>query len=196
MAVVKFLVSYYLNDSIVFIALTTIFVLFVIAFSCFDIKTYWFLLAPPLYLVLASCSEFLAALIVTVPQSASFVTLTKFTPHRFQALIVSNFIRLFLIKIFERFRVGKLEKLDFRLWLPLCCMPIFSIVIAVQIVLESVSDNSPRTALSVASIIAFFFLNIIVFALIEALIRRGEKDKQLAALEKPTPPSTASACGA
>ncbi|MDR0382337.1 MAG: GHKL domain-containing protein [Oscillospiraceae bacterium] len=183
-AAVKFLVSYYLNDSVVFIAMTTIIALFVIAFICFDIKTYWFLLAPLLYFILASCAEFLAALIVTVPQSASFGMIMKFTPNRFQSLVVSDFLQLLFIKIFERFRVGKLEKLEIRLWLPLCCLPIFSIIIVMQIVLESVSDDNPQTALSVVSIIAFFFLNVIIFALVEALIRRGEKDKLLAALEK------------
>ncbi|MDR1158499.1 MAG: GHKL domain-containing protein [Oscillospiraceae bacterium] len=181
---VKFLVSYYLNDSIAFIALTTIFTLVVVAFVCFGIKTRWFLLAPPLYLLLASFAEFLAALLVTVPQSESFATLMEFTPHRFQALIVSNFLRLFFIKIFERFRIGKLEKPETKLWLPLCCLPLFSILVVMQIALESVSNDGPRTVLSIASIIVFFFLNIIIFALVEALIRRAEKDKLLAALEK------------
>jgi sensor histidine kinase YesM len=91
---------------------------------------------------------------------------------------------LFFIKIFERFRVGKLETPDMKLWLPLCCLPLFSILVVMQIALESVSDDSPRTVLSIASIIAFFFLNVVIFALVEALIRRAEKDKQLAALEK------------
>ncbi|GHU96381.1 hypothetical protein FACS1894208_10870 [Clostridia bacterium] len=182
-SVCKFMVSFLLSDNVFAIVLAALSSVLVAAVFCHKIQTLWIIPAAVFYVILGSCAELLSALLVTTPQSATFVELMSFSPYRFQAIIVTNFIVLFFIKVLQCIRVGKIGILDMKLWIPLCCLPLFSTLVILQVTFDSIDDSTPQDVLSIIGIVGLVFMNITVFYFVEVLIRRGEKDKLFAVLE-------------
>jgi signal transduction histidine kinase len=176
---VKFAASFFFSQSILIITLSSLLSLAFLASARYRCKPYWVPITVAVYFSVAALAEVLAVSVISAAQSVAFSDVMAFTPRRFQALALIELIVLFFIKLVERFRAGKISEMSAREWMPLCLLPIPTIVIIMQTILYSVSDSNPVTDLSVVTILASVCMNVIVFSLIESMIRRGEKDMRL-----------------
>ncbi len=181
--IAKFLISYFLKDSILIILSSTILFTFIVCLTTRQCTVLWAVLSAFIYLLCAIGAELLAAVIISISQTVTFQQVADFTKYRFAALIIMDLLKFLLIKIIMRLRVGSMEVMRSRLWIPLWMLPIFSIFLALQFTIDALSDYSPQTITTLFCIFGLVLINMAVFSIMEELIRRSEKDKRLALLD-------------
>jgi hypothetical protein len=181
---VKFAASFFFSQSILVITLSSLLSAAFLAAARYRCRPYWVPITAAVFFSVVALSEVLAASAISAVQSVAFSQVMAFTPYRFQTLAVTELIILFFIKLIGCVRAGEISEMSAKAWVPLCLLPLPSVLIIMQIILDSVSDSDPISYLSVISVLASVFMNIIVFSLIEAVIRRNRKDLLLEMAQK------------
>ncbi|MCL2252932.1 MAG: ATP-binding protein [Lachnospiraceae bacterium] len=177
------IVSIYMNGILIMIVAKTIFISVLISFSFCKAKLYWYGIIGLLKILFSVVFESLGAFVIVLFQGIEINDTLGVNSFRYQVNVVANLLLFLFINILIRFRKGKTNNLPPKQWMILCILPLLSIFISVQIFYTSTSEGQPITFLLIFSILSLLFSNVIIFSIIEGLLRRSEDKEKLAVTE-------------
>lgn len=180
---ISFLISTFMNGNFLIVSLKTVLVAFIISYVFCRSKIYWHGIVAFLYCLLGSGFEILSAYIITIPQNIQISDVVEMNSYRYQTVIVADLLVFMTVKIISRIRKGDVYDIPLKIWAVLCLLPIFSILTTLQIVFNSASDKSSISFLSVLSVLGLLYTNVLIFSLVESVIRQSANNKKIIAFE-------------
>ena len=180
---VSFFIDLIFMDNLYVISSKTIILMFVIAFVFFRANIYWYLIASFVFNILTGMAELISTFVITWAYNVEFNLVMKTTPPRFYTILATDFIVIFLIKTLTYLRKGKIDNIPVKIWLPLLILPIFSMLITIQVILVSMEQMKPYSFFSITGIVGLLYSNLIIFSIIEGALRYNEENKKLGILK-------------
>jgi len=163
-----------MKTTIIFFAMTVIFT---------RVKWYWGLPGAFLFLLTAGIAELVSSWLITFFWRIEFSSVVSFTPYRYYANLLTNFILFIFIKIVSRVRKANIDKTPIQWWCLLMLLPVFSFLITMQVILSQLYADTPHTLLSAISLFGLFYANIIVFLIFDGVSQYHENRHMLLTLE-------------
>ena len=95
---------------------------------------------------------------------------------RLQGMILSKLIQFFLVKLACRFKTREYGRIPLKYWLVLLMIPVFTILVMHGMLLFTVSGRYPGEIFAGLSSIGILYINIIIFAIFERLLKHSEEE--------------------
>ena len=181
--VVKTFNSYHFNEYTLVFSAVSILTIFTIGIICFRAKVHEMVMATVFSFLAGASSELITSFVITGYQDVSFVELLQFNIYRYQLRTLSYLVYLLLIVLVRRFRNVKIEGMTIKLTLVLSILPTGSILIVQQFFIQVVLVAEAPTISKIIPLISIIFVNIFVFILVENLMSKNEKDRELLSMK-------------
>jgi len=181
--IIKLSVNIFFNDNIVLISSTTVLSALAVGWLCFDAKLREIWIASAFLFIAGASSEFVAAFIVTALHGISIDEVMYFNAYRLQGRTLNYLIYLVIIALVNRFRNVSTNAVDDKLMLALCLLPIASIMIFLVLGIRIFRMTDVMTSDEVVPLISIVVVNMLVFVMVEILMRQAEKSRTLVNIE-------------
>lgn len=134
-----------------------------------------------LVVALGLLSEVLSGLLISILGVVDITTILDLNVYRITGIGVSKLVFFAIVKIVERFRKAKSGEINTRNWMMLMLIPLISILVIHQI---AFSMTPTRATLPLISIGGILYINILVFALFEGLMRQAQREVHYRLMEQ------------
>jgi hypothetical protein len=175
----SFFVATYFIDNTIIIVSCSLLLAFAIAKTAHMASIKQSVMSAVFFFAIAGIAEIICVYIIVYLNQVGFEELQAFSTVRFQGLIATKFLIFLLIKVMVRIRRKAISQLPLKLWLLLMLAPCISLVIVIDMAMLLYDSSGRLEVLTIFSIIGVFFLNILVFFLVENIFRGAETQRRL-----------------
>lgn len=171
------------SQNILIISNVNIITTFFLSFILFSSKISTSIIASIFSFLAGATSETIATVIIITFQDISMHLILEVSFYRIQARSLTFIIFLILISLVKRFAVGRINSIKIRYLVTLCTLPIFSIIFLQNFFLNIIESLYAPTLYEIFPIIYITTINVLVFAMLENLIKQHEKNQYILMIE-------------
>jgi len=182
-AAVSVLVSVCMNGNVAAVAVKTIALCIFISLVFCQSSLYGYGIAALAFMTVAAGAELIAAYLLSAFRGAPIGKMIEFGIDRYQVAAMANMIFFLLGKLVCRFRKGPVQPMPLKLWGVLCSLPLFSILVIQQMMFSRQHEANPVTVLFVLSVFGLLFINVLIFYIMESVVRQTADRERMAAME-------------
>lgn len=179
----RFISNYFVNDSIWVISGVTIANVLLIGIVCFRAKFFAIVLTLFFFMIVAAITELVSAFMLSVFRPVAVSAFMQHSVYRMYGVTLSYLLKLVLIALIGRIRSGRMNILDFRMTMIFCTLPFISMFIAFQFTMHVITSEHTPTVSDATTLFSIIFVNMLIFLLVESLVRQNEKNRLLILLE-------------